>query len=68
MHGILEGAGLRGMDVMGKNFDPGCAECVGVEMDAGKEEDRVAEVVQKGYFFKEKVLRPARVKISKKGG
>ncbi|MDD3170336.1 MAG: nucleotide exchange factor GrpE [Candidatus Paceibacterota bacterium] len=48
----------------GKEFNPCLHEAVG-EVVGGGEEGTIAEEVEKGYQFKETVIRPAKVKINK---
>ncbi|MCL5003835.1 MAG: nucleotide exchange factor GrpE [Patescibacteria group bacterium] len=61
---ILTGEGLEEIQVKaGDSFDPNFQECV--EVVAGSEDSKVVEVVAKGYIIGEKVLRPAKVKVSK---
>lgn len=61
---ILRRRGLEVMQPLGQKFDPAFHESLGeVESDAA--EGRVVEVLQLGYLLHGKVLRPARVKISK---
>lgn len=62
---FLKKHGVEEIDInLGDKFDPEIAEAV--EMVAGKDTEKgnVAEVLQKGYFIKDKVLRPARVKVN----
>ena len=64
---ILSKAGLAEIDPLGEQFDPLHHEAV---MQVGSDEhddDTVVEVLQKGYQLKGKLLRPASVKVSKKG-
>lgn len=62
---ILKKQGLEQMKVgVGENFNPELHESIG-EIESDMNEGKVAEVVQKGYLFQGKVLRPARVKIAK---
>jgi molecular chaperone GrpE len=61
---VLEAEGLKAMDAVGQPFDPELHQAVmRVETDE-YEEGIVVEVVQPGYWLKEKVLRPAMVKVS----
>lgn len=48
----------------GKKFDPNFHEAV--EVVEGKEDGKIVKVLQKGYTLDDKVLRPAKVKVSKK--
>lgn len=64
---LLEREGVRQMDSKGKIFDPYKHEVLLVE-DAREDlpENTIVEVLDKGYWLGEKVLRHAKVKISKK--
>ena len=53
------------IEVDGKEFDPTIAEAVLVEEDETKPANVVLEVLQKGYKYKDKVIRPAMVKVNK---
>ena len=50
----------------GLGFDPHIHEAVHIEETDAIEEDLVVRVVQNGYFFGEKLYRPARVVVSKR--
>ncbi|MDP2671868.1 MAG: nucleotide exchange factor GrpE [bacterium] len=49
---------------LGEEFDPAKAEAV--ESVAGEEDGKILEVVEKGYELNGKLIRPARVRVSKK--
>ena len=53
------------IEVDGKEFNPTIAEAVLVEEDKTKPAGVVLEVLQKGYKYKDKVIRPAMVKVNK---
>ncbi len=53
------------IDALNKPFDPELHEAVMVEEDKDKEPGIVLEVLQKGYMLKDKVIRPAMVKVNK---
>jgi molecular chaperone GrpE len=64
---VMEEEGVRPMESEGQNFDPYKHEAMMVE--EGRDdlpENTIVEVLDKGYFLNNKVLRPAKVKISKK--
>lgn len=63
LNDLLKSEGLEEIPALGEDFDPGCHECV--ETTEGKEKDKIIEVYSKGYKLKNKLLRPARVKVSK---
>ncbi|MDD4669224.1 MAG: nucleotide exchange factor GrpE, partial [Candidatus Methanomethylophilus sp.] len=60
---ILEQNGLQEIPTDGK-FDPNLHEAMIVA--DGDEDDRIAEVYQKGYIMNGRVLRTAKVKVTKK--
>jgi len=63
MSKMLADEGVKEIECVGKKFDPEQQEAVEkVESDA--EEDTVLEVVQKGYIFNSRVIRPAKVKVA----
>ena len=58
---VLEEEGLIEIKSQGENFNPNFMEAI--EAVNGEEEGKVAEVISKGYLFKDKVLLPAKVKV-----
>ena len=60
----LSSSGIQEIEVGGKNFDPLYHEAV--EVVNGANDNKVVEVLEKGYTLNDKVLRPAKVKVSKK--
>ncbi|MBB6675760.1 nucleotide exchange factor GrpE [Cohnella lubricantis] len=61
---VLEAEGLKAMEPVGQPFDPEVHQAImQVESDE-YEEGIVVEVVQPGYWLKDKVIRPAMVKVS----
>lgn len=61
---ILRRRGLEAIAAIGQKFNPALHEAI-AEVEADGEEGMVAEELQKGYTLNGKVVRPARVKISK---
>lgn len=59
---ILQDENVKETDCTGKSFDAATMEAV--ELGNG-EKDTVIEVIRKGYLFKDKLLRPARVKVGR---
>lgn len=60
---ILLEQGLKEIAVVvGSVFDPHLHECV--EIVAGEEDQKIVEVVAKGYIMGDRVVRPAKVKVS----
>lgn len=61
---MLEQEGLTKMETVGKPFNPELHQAI-MQVDSEQhEEGIVVEEVQKGYLLKDKVLRPAMVKVS----
>lgn len=63
----LKRYGVERLEAQGQPFDPNLHEAVGQIVDAQTPADHVAQVVQQGYMDGERVLRPARVVVSKSG-
>ena len=64
LRSALEAQGLAQIEALGKEFDPYFHEAV---MFAEGEEGKVVEEVQKGYTFRDRLLRPAKVKVGSGG-
>lgn len=60
----LENYGVKAIDGSNKPFDPTYHQAVMTENREGVESGMVLEVMQKGYLLKDKVIRPAMVKVS----
>jgi len=60
----LEHVGVSEIDAEGEDYDPNFHQAISKEAKDGIEPNKVIEVVQKGYMFKDRVIRPAMVKIS----
>lgn len=61
---ILNSIEVKAIDGANKPFDPTYHQAVMTEKVEGKEPDMVIEVLQKGYVYKDRVIRPAMVKVS----
>lgn len=62
---ILEKFEVKEIEAIDKEFDPSYLQAVMQEEKEGTKENIVIEVLQKGYTYKDKVIRPAMVKVSK---
>jgi len=62
---ILEKFEVKEIEAIDKEFDPSFHQAVMQEEKEGTKENIVIEVLQKGYTYKDKVIRPAMVKVSK---
>jgi len=63
--GLLEKEGLSRVPAVGEVFDPHIHEAVMVETDHRGQGEIVTEEIQPGYAHKGRLLRPAKVKVSK---
>ena len=52
------------IDCLNKEFDPNFAQALMTVKAEGVEPGIVVEVLQKGYMLKDKMIRPALVKVS----
>ena len=64
LRGDLTDLGVQEIECLGKEFNPENMEAVMTEHVEGKEKNIVIDVMQKGYIYKDKVIRPAMVKVS----
>lgn len=62
---LLENKGLKSIDCKDKPFDPNCHEAL-LSEKSDKPENTVIQELQKGYMLKDKIIRPSKVKVSKK--
>lgn len=62
---VLFEEGLEEIETQGVVFDPVLMEAV--EVVSGGEKNKIAEVLQKGYLLKGKILLPVKVKVFKGG-
>jgi molecular chaperone GrpE len=62
---ILEKYGVKLIEAEGCPFDPAVHEALFVADEGGHEGEIVAQVLQRGYFLNEKVLRLAKVKVAR---
>ena len=60
----LASEGLEAIEAVDKPFDPTKHQAVAKEKVDGKDSNIVIEMYQKGYIYKDRVLRPAMVKVS----
>ncbi len=61
----LQSQGLKPIVAIGQKFDPSIHEALFVERTDNGDDETVIEEWQKGYFFNDRLLRPAQVKVSK---
>ncbi len=61
---ILNNNEIKEIDASGMEFDPNFHQAVLTEKDENKPAGVVLEVLQKGYLYKDRVIRPAMVKVN----
>lgn len=62
---VLEAEGLERYDGVGEKFDPNFHQAIFMEENDEIESEHIIEAFQVGYKLKDKVIRPAMVKVSK---
>lgn len=62
----LETAGIKPIDPNGEKFDSEKHEALSIIEDDSKDEQSVLDVIQRGFMIQGRVLRPAKVIVSKK--
>ena len=61
---LLEKFEVKEIDCLNKEFDPSTAQAISTEKDKNKPSGIVSKVYQKGYMYKDKVLRLAMVIVN----
>ena len=61
---LLTDLGVKEIEAAGIEFDPNYHQAVLTEKDENKPSNVILEVLQKGYIYKDKVIRPAMVKVN----
>ena len=61
----LRAHGLEAIEAVGKQFDPSVHEAIGHEESSDYPEDTVVQVLRPGYRIRDRVVRPALVKVAR---
>ncbi len=62
----IQALGIERVDVMNRAFDPNVAEAADTELTTEPTEDqKVVAVVRPGYRLKDRIIRPARVRVAR---
>lgn len=61
---LLDKFEVKTVEAEGREFDPSIHHAVLTEHDDNKPEGVILEVLQKGYIYKDRVIRPAMVKVN----
>ena len=64
LQNIMESEGVKRIEAKGKPFDPTFHEAISHEPSDEVESEHVIDVVQNGYMFGERVIRPALVRVA----
>jgi len=64
---LLDSLGVVAIVPLGERFDPALHQAIVHEPAPGFEEGTVAEVYRKGYRYRDRLLRPAMVKVARAG-
>jgi molecular chaperone GrpE len=62
---LLESQGVTMQDPLGQEFDPQIHQALSYEHVAGQKDGTIVEVFRKGYSFKDRLIRPALVKVAR---
>jgi molecular chaperone GrpE len=65
LQALLESQGVVMQDPVGQKFDPQIHQALSHEYVPGHPEGAIVEVFRKGYSFKDRLIRPALVKVAK---
>jgi molecular chaperone GrpE len=61
---LLDNAGVKVIDPVGQEFDPAFHEAIGRDESSDVHSGHITVVLQKGYVYGDKVLRPALVRVA----
>jgi len=62
---LLKSYGLKEIDALNKLFDPHYHDAMMIESSENHTEEKVIEVLEKGYLLGDHVIRPVKVKVGK---
>ncbi len=65
LRSVLDKYEVKEIECLGLEFDPMYHQAVLTDHIEGKKDNEIIEVMQKGYTYKDKVIRPAMVKVNK---
>ncbi len=61
---LLDRFGVKPIEALDQEFDPNVHEAIARTPMPGKDENMVVEVLEKGYMYRDRLLRPAKVVVS----
>ena len=65
LRSVLDKYEVKEIECLGLEFDPMYHQAVLTDHIDGKKDNEIIEVMQKGYTYKDKIIRPAMVKVNK---
>ena len=63
---VLENYGVKKIEALNQKFDSSLHYCASTEVNDEVESDTVVKVMMNGYMYKDRVLKPSMVIVSKK--
>ncbi|MDE3077679.1 MAG: nucleotide exchange factor GrpE, partial [Chloroflexota bacterium] len=64
LNDLLAAEGLKPIEALGAVFDPRLHEAVDIDTSGAAEAGIVTGELQKGYYYQDEVLRPAKVRVA----
>jgi molecular chaperone GrpE len=61
---LLGAEGVKPIEALGKPFDPHLHEAVDIDVSGNASPGVVTSELQKGYYYQDEVLRPAKVRVA----
>ncbi len=61
---LLGSEGIKPIEALGRAFDPRLHEAVDIDVTGTSEPGMVTAELQKGYYYQDEVLRPAKVRVA----
>jgi molecular chaperone GrpE len=64
LNDLLGSEGVKPIEALGRAFDPRLHEAVDVDVSGSAQPGVVTSELQKGYYYQDEVLRPAKVRVA----
>ena len=64
LNDLLGAEGVKPIEALGRAFDPRLHEAVDVDVSGRAEPGKITSELQKGYYYQDDVLRPAKVRVA----
>ncbi|MGH6740565.1 MAG: nucleotide exchange factor GrpE, partial [Bradyrhizobium sp.] len=64
--GTLQRLGIEPIDAKGKPFDPNLHEAIAAVETTEVPEGQVVDELQRGFFYKQRLLRPSKVRVARR--